>query len=88
MGLGPSSPKKVLEESLHSSTRHQGQIGHAEDSYKQKPHSDDRWPVALIGQSNRWVAFILFSYSGSDIANLVNDALMTPVRSLDKVRVW
>ncbi|CAM6006608.1 unnamed protein product [Sphagnum balticum] len=30
----------------------------------------------------------LFSYSGSDIANLVNDALMTPVRSLDKVSRW
>lgn len=27
-------------------------------------------------------------YSGSDIANLTNDALMTPVRTLDKVRVW
>lgn len=27
-------------------------------------------------------------YSGSDIASLVNDALMGPVRSLDKVRLW
>lgn len=31
---------------------------------------------------------LLFRYSGSDISNMVNDALMAPVRALDKTRVW
>lgn len=30
----------------------------------------------------------LHRYSGSDIANMANDALMCPVRSLDKTRTW
>jgi hypothetical protein len=32
--------------------------------------------------------FVYFRFSGSDMANMVNDALMSPVRKLDKTRVW
>ena len=29
-----------------------------------------------------------FRYSGSDIANMVNDALMAPVRTIDQTKTW
>lgn len=29
-----------------------------------------------------------FRYSGSDISNMINDALMTPVRTLSNTRTW
>ena len=32
--------------------------------------------------------FFKSRYSGSDIANMANDALMGPVRTLDKTRTW
>jgi hypothetical protein len=41
------------------------------------------WPTELRGN-----LLLIFRYSGSDISNMVNDALMSPVRKLDKTRTW
>lgn len=44
--------------------------------------------IKCSGEQLHELANLTDGYSGSDIANLVNDALMSPVRSLDKVKVW
>jgi len=34
------------------------------------------------------IIYLIFRYSGSDITNMINDALMSPVRKLDKIKLW
>lgn len=41
------------------------------------------WLRELRGKINYY-----YRYSGSDIANMANDALMAPVRNLDKTKTW
>lgn len=44
--------------------------------------------VHEIAERTEGYLSMYFRYSGSDISSLVNDALMTPVRTLDKIKKW
>jgi len=44
--------------------------------------------IKVTSEQMQELAELTDGYSGSDIANLTNDALMAPVRNLEKVRLW
>ncbi len=89
MGIRFSSKKEILKKSLYSLTWYQREVSDVKKSYIKKQYSYYKRINVLNSEFNwRVIIILFFRYSGSDIANMVNDALMAPVRSLDKTRVW
>lgn len=42
----------------------------------------------ILPKKPKGTLVLIFRFSGSDISNMAKDALMGPVRTLDKTRTW